>query len=143
MKLTTKSRYAVTAIMQVAVNSQNTEKPIPTKLAEISSNHDIPLNYLEQIFAKLRQASVVNAVKGPGGGYVLNIRANDLKIMDIIKAVDENVKMTICGGGKYCTKSGLKCNTHDLWKGLSAKIREYLSSISIEDVINNNLKIDA
>jgi len=131
MMLTTKSRYAVMAIVEVA-SSQSTR---PIKLADISNKQTIPLNYLEQIFLKLKKANIVKSVKGPGGGYCLNVPSESLNIIEIIDAVEENTKMTRCSVDKTCRKNGAKCMTHDLWKGLSTQIRGYFSSISVADVM--------
>jgi Rrf2 family iron-sulfur cluster assembly transcriptional regulator len=131
MMLTTKSRYAVMAIVEVA-SSQSTR---PIKLADISNKQTIPLNYLEQIFLKLKKANIVKSVKGPGGGYCLNVPSESLNIIEIIDAVEENTKMTRCSVDKSCRKNGAKCMTHDLWKGLGNQIRSYFSSISVADVM--------
>ncbi|GAB4163520.1 MAG: Fe-S cluster assembly transcriptional regulator IscR [Rickettsiaceae bacterium] len=135
MMLTTKSRYAVMAVIEVAANSSN----LPTKLADISAKQDIPLNYLEQIFAKLKKAGLVTSVKGPGGGYYLISPSEQITIEDIIDAVDENLKMTRCSKDKNCRKNGINCQTHDLWKGLSRQIRNYFANISIADVISGKI----
>lgn len=140
MKLTTKSRYAVMAVVEVAYRFQDSDAT-PTRLMDISESQDIPLNYLEQIFLKLKNADIVKSIKGPGGGYLLNQNTKDILVINIVDAVDENTKMTRCGNGKYCTKSGDKCKTHDLWKGLGTHIRNYLSSISIADIITENIRI--
>jgi len=131
MMLTTKSRYAVMVIVEVA-SSQSTR---PIKLADISNKQTIPLNYLEQIFLKLKKANIVKSVKGPGGGYCLNVPSESLNIIEIIDAVEENTKMTRCSVDKTCRKNGAKCMTHDLWKGLGNQIRSYFSSISVADVM--------
>lgn len=119
------------AIVEVAA-SQTTR---PIKLADISNKQTIPLNYLEQIFLKLKKADIVRAIKGPGGGYFLNIPSESLNIIEIIDAVEENTKMTRCSVDKACRKNGAKCMTHDLWKGLGNQIRSYFSSISVADVM--------
>ena len=137
MMLTTKSRYAVMAVIEVAANTTG----LPMKLADISTNQDIPLNYLEQIFLKLKKADLVKSVKGPGGGYQLNITSDQITIENIIDAVDENLKMTRCSRDKNCRKNGINCQTHDLWKGLGKRIRSYFASISIADVMNGELKV--
>ncbi len=135
--LTTRGRYAVMAIVDVAARGSNET----VKLSAISESQDIPLNYLEQIFLRLRRANIVSSVKGPGGGYVIIKEANQISVMNIIDAVDENIKMTRCGNRKFCMKSGQKCDTHDLWKGLGHSIREYLSSISIQDILTNKITV--
>lgn len=137
MMLTIKSRYAVMAIIEVANSSQN----LPVKLADIALKQNIPLNYLEQIFVKLKKAELVNSFKGPGGGYQLNNTSDKITIEHIIDAVDENLKMTRCAKDKSCRKNGLNCQTHDLWKGLGNQIRNYFSSISVADVISGNIKV--
>ncbi len=120
------------AVLELASNSEDK----PMKLADISHNQNIALSYLEQIFLKLKKVNIVSAVKGPGGGYFLSRDLELLKIIDIIDGVEENIKMTRCGTENTCIKSGVKCVTHDLWKGLGNKIRDYFSSISVKDVID-------
>ena len=138
MMLTIKSRYAVMAIMEVA-SGDGVE---PMKLADISANQDIPLNYLEQIFLKLKKAELVRSVKGPGGGYHLNNSSDKITIEAIIDAVEENLKMTRCSKDKNCRKNGINCKTHNLWKGLGKQIRNYFASISIADVISDEINLD-
>ena len=137
MMLTTKSRYAVRAVMEVASKNELT----PMRLADISANQDIPLSYLEQIFLKLKKADLVSSVKGPGGGYHLKNSSDQITIENIIDAVEENLKMTKCSKDKNCRKNGVNCKTHDLWKGLSRHIRNYFASISIADVISGKISI--
>lgn len=135
MMLTTKSRYAVMAILEVA-SSGSTQ---PMRLSDISEKQTIPLNYLEQIFLKLKKANIVKSVKGPGGGYCLNNTSELINIIEIIDAVEENTKMTRCSVDKTCRKNGVKCMTHDLWKGLGNQIRHYFSSISVADVMSGKI----
>lgn len=135
MMLTTKSRYAVMAIIEVA--SSGSTRPV--RLADISQRQTIPLNYLEQIFLKLKKAHIVKSVKGPGGGYCLTSTSELLNIIEIIDAVEENTKMTRCSVDKACRKNGAKCMTHDLWKGLGNQIRNYFSSISVADVMSGKI----
>jgi Rrf2 family iron-sulfur cluster assembly transcriptional regulator len=135
MMLTTKSRYAVMAIIEVA--SGGSTKPM--KLSDISEKQTIPLNYLEQIFLKLKKANIVKSFKGPGGGYCLSSTSESLNIIEIIDAVEENTKMTRCSVDKTCRKNGAKCMTHDLWKGLGNQIRNYFSSISVADVMSGKI----
>lgn len=137
MMLTTKGRYAVMAMIEVASAETNS----PLKLANISTKQDIPQNYLEQIFHKLKKAGLVKAVKGPGGGYMLNANKEDITIINIIDAVEENIKMTRCSVNKNCIKDGIKCKTHNLWKGLSQQIRGYFTSISVADVMNDKINL--
>lgn len=131
MILTTKARYAVMAVMEIADRDDNQ----PLSLLVISQRQDISLSYLEQIFACLRKAGIVKSVKGPGGGYVLGKDRKDLTIAEIIKAIGEPIKMTRCSDEKKsCTTSTAKCKTHHLWRGLENKIYEYLNSISVSDI---------
>lgn len=136
--LTTKSRYAVMAVTEVAESSDGNT---PMKLADISTNQNIPLNYLEQIFLKLKKARLVNSVKGPGGGYYLAEPSDKINIEQIVNAVEENLKMTRCSKDKSCRKNGVSCKTHNLWKGLGRQIRNYLASISIADVVSGNVNL--
>ncbi len=129
MILGTKARYAVTAMVALA-NKNST-----TTLAELAQAQDIPLPYLEQIFSKLKKAGLVEAARGPGGGYMLAGFPADMRIADIVDAVEENIKMTRCGettGG--CTATKAKCLTHDLWEGLERHIHGYLSALTLADV---------
>lgn len=137
MMLTTRGRYAVMAVVDVASRMDDGA----VKLSVIAESQDIPLNYLEQIFLRLRRANIVSSVKGPGGGYLMVGKASDVSVMNVIDAVEEKVKMTRCGNGKFCTKSGEKCETHDLWKGLGFRIREYLSSVSIQDILTDGIVV--
>lgn len=141
MQLTTKGRYAVMAILEIA--SHMTGSPIT--LSTIATRQNIPINYLEQIFAQLRKAKVVRAVKGPKGGYIIDAKLEHIKIANIIDAVDENIEMTRCSRktSKSCTPNNVKCNTHNLWLGLSIHIRDYLNNISVADMlaINQNVSI--
>ena len=131
MKLTTKGRYAVTAMLDLALN----DKENPVSLADISARQDISLSYLEQLFSKLRKSDLVVSMRGPGGGYRLKGSAQDIVIADIISSVDENVDVTRCGGLADCD-DGRPCLSHNLWMDLSDQIRMFLSSISLEDMKN-------
>jgi Rrf2 family iron-sulfur cluster assembly transcriptional regulator len=137
MMLTTKSRYAVMAMVDLAATG---EKNKPVKLAEIAARQEIALNYLEQIFTRLKNAGLVKSVKGPGGGYVLELELAQIKISDIVQAVDESVEMTRCAvhgeiaDKKGCMKDKTRCLTHDIWEGLTTQITGYLSSITLADV---------
>ena len=122
------------AILEVA--SSDSKKPM--RLSDISEKQTIPLNYLEQIFLKLKKANIVKSVKGPGGGYCLNSASELLNIIEIIDAVEENTKMTRCFVDKTCRKNGAKCMTHDLWTSLNVKILEYLSGITLADLVASN-----
>ncbi len=126
MRLTTKGRYAVTAMLDLAINAQ--DKPV--NLLDISDRHKISVSYLEQLFAKLRKSGLVSSVRGPGGGYRLG-RAEDLIfISEIIDAVDELVDATRCKGKGNC-QEGETCLTHDLWEDLSKQIHHFLGRISL------------
>ncbi len=130
MRLTTKGRYAVTAMLDLAFHSQKK----PATLTDIATRQTISLSYLEQLFARLRKAGMVTGVRGPGGGYKLSRPAADINIADIIEAVDEPVDSTKCGGEGNC-QEGLPCLTHDLWMGLSDQIRSYLQNISLGELL--------
>lgn len=126
MRLTTKGRYAVTAMLDLAYHSQKR----PVTLTDIATRQIISLSYLEQLFAKLRKAGIVIGVRGPGGGYKLSRAPADINVEEIIFAVDEPVDATRCGGKGDC-HDGQPCLTHDLWLGLSEQIRTYLQGISL------------
>lgn len=129
MRLTTRGRYAVTAMLDLALHG--TEKPI--SLADISRRQDISLSYLEQLFARLRQNRLVVSVRGPGGGYRLSRAAPDINVAEIIDAVNESVDATSCGGQGNC-QSGEVCLTHHLWEDLSDKIHGFLSGITLAEL---------
>jgi Rrf2 family iron-sulfur cluster assembly transcriptional regulator len=135
MILTTKGRYAVMAIIEIADNIEGK----PVSLLTISENQKISLSYLEQIFSCLRKSGIVASVKGPGGGYILGKNRAEITVAEIIKAIGEQIKMTRCDSvKKNCLgKSGkAKCKTHQLWKGLENSIYQYLASISLQDICN-------
>ncbi|MBU2098561.1 MAG: Fe-S cluster assembly transcriptional regulator IscR [Gammaproteobacteria bacterium] len=130
MKLTTKGRYAVTAMLDLAIHS-NRE---PVTLSDISLRQDISLSYLEQLFARLRRSELVQSVRGPGGGYRLGRDTHKIAVVDIIDAVDESVDATRCQGQGNC-QQGEICLTHHLWEDLSQQIHEFLSGISLADLM--------
>ena len=130
MRLTTKGRYAVTAMLDLAYHSEKR----PVTLTDIAKRQQISLSYLEQLFARLRRAGMVEGVRGPGGGYQLSRGSADISIAEIITAVDETIDSTRCGGKANCQREQ-PCLTHDLWMGLSDQIRQYLDSISLHDVL--------
>lgn len=134
MRLTTKGRYAVTAMLDLAFHSQTK----PVTLTDIATRQTISLSYLEQLFARLRKAGMVKGVRGPGGGYTLSRNAQDINIADIIEAVDETVDSTKCGGKGNC-QNEQPCITHDLWMGLSEQIRAYLKQISLGQLLERDL----
>lgn len=129
MKLSTKGRYAVTAMMDLALH----ETRGPVTLADISRCQGISLSYLEQLFAGLRRRGLVSGVRGPGGGYRLARPAGEITVADVIVAVDENVDATRCRGRENC-QNGERCLTHDLWSELSARIYSFLDGITLADL---------
>jgi Rrf2 family iron-sulfur cluster assembly transcriptional regulator len=133
VRLTTKGRYAVTAMLDLAFHSQIK----PVTLTDIAARQTISLSYLEQLFARLRRAGMVKGVRGPGGGYKLCRKTSDINIAEIIAAVNEPLDSTKCGGEANCQKDQA-CLTHDLWMGLSEQIRNYLKSISLADLLERN-----
>lgn len=137
MKLTTKGRYAVMAMVDLAKH----EKAGPVTLAAIADRQGISLSYLEQLFAKLRRGGLVRSVRGPGGGYVLVRPAAETRIADIILAVDEPIKATRCADGslKGCVPGLGRCLTHDLWEELGRQIYLYLSAVSLGDVLDRRI----
>ncbi|MFO1418031.1 MAG: Fe-S cluster assembly transcriptional regulator IscR [Methylotetracoccus sp.] len=130
MRLTTKGRYAVTAMLDLAYHSEKR----PVTLTDIAKRQQISLSYLEQLFSKLRRSGMVEGVRGPGGGYQLSRDSRQINIADIITAVDEPIDSTRCGGEGNC-QNNQPCLTHDLWMGLSEQIRVYLSTISLHDLL--------
>jgi Rrf2 family transcriptional regulator, iron-sulfur cluster assembly transcription factor len=142
MRLSTKGRYAVMAMADLAGNqAANEAADRPVALADIAQRQDISLSYLEQLFAKLRRGGLVTSVRGPGGGYRLSRPSSDLRIADIIVAVDEPIAATRCkpGSSKGCTKTGARCVTHDLWEELGQQIHVFLSSVSLADVVERKV----
>lgn len=133
MRLTTKGRFAVTAMMGLAL--QGDEGPVT--LAEISARQQISLSYLEQLFGKLRRNELVRSVRGPGGGYRIAKPTNDISVADIILAVDEPIDATQCGGKENC-QDDHKCLTHDLWANLNAHIFTYLRAVSLGELVSNH-----
>ena len=130
MRLTTKGRYAVTAILDLALHDAQG----PVNLADISKRQEISLAYLEQLFAKLRRNGLVESSRGPGGGYRLKKAAEDISVADVINAVDEQVDATRCGGQQNC-QGDLRCLTHDLWQDLSDQISAFLTSITMAELV--------
>lgn len=131
MRLTTKGRFAVTALLDLAM--QHSKEPV--KLAEISKRQQISLSYLEQLFTKLRQQKLVDSVRGPGGGYCLAKKMEHVSVADIILAVDEPIDATKCGGKENC-HNDKKCMTHDLWKKLNELIFDHLGSVSLKQLVD-------
>ncbi len=133
MRLTTKGRYAVTAILDLAIHNDRG----PISLAEISARQDISLSYLEQLFASLRRKGLVASTRGPGGGYSLKLPATDISIADVITAVDEKLETMKCGGAGDCQNNS-RCLTHDLWCDLSGQIQQFLADITLENLMSRN-----
>ncbi len=137
MRLSTKGRYAVMAMVDLAKCGNGR----PVALSEIAERQEISLSYLEQLFAKLRRAELVNSVRGPGGGYVLSRRADETRIADIILAVDEPIRATRCSPGSAagCTGNKSRCATHDLWEELSNLIHLFFNSVTLADVVDRRV----
>lgn len=133
MRLTTKGRFAVTAMIDLGLNGG--EKPVT--LSAISERQNISLSYLEQLFAKLRRHGIVESVRGPGGGYCLARDAAKISVADVILAVDEPLDATQCGGRENC-KSDHRCMTHDLWSTLNRKMLDYLASVHLAELVESN-----
>ncbi|MES2830906.1 MAG: Fe-S cluster assembly transcriptional regulator IscR [Pseudomonadota bacterium] len=136
MRLTTKGRFAVTAMIDLALQQDNG----PVTLAGVSARQEISLSYLEQLFGKLRRHEIVKSVRGPGGGYRLSGPAENISVADIILAVDEPIDATQCGGKENCHTSehsgNGRCMTHDLWATLNTKMVDYLQSVSLKDLVD-------
>ena len=133
MKLTSKGRYAVTAMLDVALHS--TRGPVP--LADISERQEISLSYLEQLFSRLRKQGLVDSVRGPGGGYLLGRDAADIAVGEVVRAVDESVDATRCQGQSDC-QGGNRCLTHSLWQDLSDRISVFLNSITLGELMSKS-----
>ena len=138
MKLSTKGRYAVMAMVDLTRNSDGS----PVALADIAERQEISLSYLEQLFAKLRKNGLVKSVRGPGGGYLLAHPIEAMRISDIILAVDEPIRATRChvGSAAGCRSNRSRCVTHDLWEELGNQIHLYLSSVTLADVCNKRIR---
>ena len=132
MRLTTKGRFAVTALLDLAMQRSSG----PVKLAEISKRQQISLSYLEQLFGKLRQRKLVESVRGPGGGYCLAKNMEHVSVADIILAVDEPIDSTQCGGKENC-HNDKKCMTHDLWTNLNALIFNHLGAVTLKHLVDD------
>ncbi len=131
MRLTTKGRYAVTAMLDLALHHGDG----PITLADIAQRQGISLSYLEQLFSRLRKHGLVSSVRGPGGGYTLGRDSDSIFVAQVISAVDENVDTTRCGGAHNC-QDNQQCLTHDLWQDLSNRIFDYLNQISLRDLMS-------
>jgi Rrf2 family iron-sulfur cluster assembly transcriptional regulator len=138
MILTTKARYAVTAMLDIAYHTEG--KPI--SLPEIAVRQNISLSYLEQLFSRLKKNGLVDSIKGPGGGYRLSKGADDIVISDVIHAVEENLETTACNGKSNC-HNNQQCLSHNLWEDLGTEIKNFLSDVTLQQVIaknNNSIK---
>jgi Rrf2 family iron-sulfur cluster assembly transcriptional regulator len=141
MRLSTKGRYAVMAVADLARQGDRA-----VSLAEIASRQQISLAYLEQLFGRLRRAGLVRSVRGPGGGYRLARSAAETHVADVVLAVDEPIRATRCTGassGKGCMPGGERCLTHELWEDLGRQIHRYLAAVSIEDVLERRTRREA
>ena len=134
MRLTTKGRFAVTAMVELALRRGTA----PMTLAEISLRQKISLSYLEQLFAKLRRRGIVASVRGPGGGYRLAKEMGQIAVADIVIAVDEPLDATQCGGKENC-RDEQKCITHDLWVRLNQQVLDYLGSVSLKQLVDDQI----
>ena len=132
MRLTTKGRYAVTAMLDLSLNYGLG----PITLSDISGRQGISLSYLEQLFSRLRKHGLVISARGPGGGYSLSRPADDISVGEVISAVDEKIDSTDCNGKGNC-KGDEPCISHELWQGLSTQISEFLAGITLEEVVKN------
>jgi len=135
MRLTTKGRFAVTAMIDLALRGDDG----PVTLAGISDRQKISLSYLEQLFGKLRRCALVDSVRGPGGGYCLAHPARAISVADVVRAVDEPLDATHCGGKENC-RDDERCMTHELWTTLNAKMYEFLASVTLADLVEEQLK---
>lgn len=135
MRLTTKGRFAVTAMIDLALRSGDG----PVTLAGISERQKISLSYLEQLFGKLRRHGLVDSVRGPGGGYCLARPGSKITVADVVRAVDEQLDATQCGGKENC-RDEERCMTHELWTTLNFKMYEYLTSVTLADLVDIQLK---
>jgi Rrf2 family iron-sulfur cluster assembly transcriptional regulator len=140
MRLSTKGRYAVMAMVDLA--RRETEAVRAVALADIAARQEISLSYLEQLFARLRRRGLVKSARGPGGGYRLAKGAHETTIADIVHAVDEPLRATRCSAGNGCMIKGERCLTHDLWADLGERIEDYLASVSLADVATGRLSSD-
>lgn len=135
MRLTTKGRFAVTAMIDLGLRQSNG----PVTLAAISQRQQISLSYLEQLFGKLRRHELVESTRGPGGGYTLARKASDITVADIIVSVDEPIDATQCGGKENCLGEGTRCMTHDLWASLNVRMVEFLDSVTLQKLVDDQL----
>lgn len=135
MRMTTKGRFAVTAMIDLALRHAQG----PVTLSAISQRQQISLSYLEQLFGKMRRNGLVESTRGPGGGYSLGRKAVDISVADIIQSVDEPIDATQCGGKENCGGAGVRCMTHDLWQSLNDRMVEFLNGISLAQLVQEQL----
>ena len=135
MRLTTKGRFAVTAMIDLGLSQNNG----PVTLAAISQRQKISLSYLEQLFGKLRRHELVESTRGPGGGYTLGRKASAITVADIIVSVDEPIDATHCAGKENCLGEAGRCMTHDLWASLNSRMVEFLDSVSLQKLVDDQL----
>ena len=135
MRLTTKGRFAVTAMIDLGLRQSNG----PVTLAAISQRQQISLSYLEQLFGKLRRHELVESTRGPGGGYTLARSPTEITVADIITSVDEPMDATQCGGKENCLGDGERCMTHDLWAALNVRMVEFLDSVTLQQLVDDQL----
>ncbi len=135
MRLTTKGRFAVTAMIDLGLRQSSG----PVTLAAISQRQQISLSYLEQLFGKLRRNALVESTRGPGGGYTLARAPIDITVAEIITSVDEPIDATQCGGKENCMGEGVRCMTHELWAALNVKMVEFLDSVNLQSLVDEQL----
>ncbi len=135
MRLTTKGRFAVTAMIDLALRQNNG----PVTLAAISQRQQISLSYLEQLFGKLRRHELVESTRGPGGGYTLGRKAAEITVADIIVSVDEPLDATSCGGKENGNGDGGRCMTHELWSSLNSRMVEFLDSVTLQKLVDDQI----
>jgi len=140
MKLSTKGRYAVMAMTDLAANTGRDVSRRAVPLADIAARQEISLPYLEQLFARLRRRGLVESVRGPGGGYRLARGAGQTSVAEVVLAVDEPLRATRCkAAGPGCLKGGVRCATHDLWDEMGRRLEDYLAGVSLEDVATRRI----
>ncbi len=135
MRLTTKGRFAVTAMIDLGLR----QSAGPVTLSAISQRQQISLSYLEQLFGKLRRKGLVESTRGPGGGYMLSRAPQDISVAEIITSVDEPIDATQCGGKENCLGDGARCMTHDLWASLNARMVEFLGSVHLQQLVDEQI----
>jgi Rrf2 family iron-sulfur cluster assembly transcriptional regulator len=143
MRLTTRGRFAVAAMLDLALTRIKVDAEAPVSLGGISQRQSISLSYLEQLFAKLRRSGLVESVRGPGGGYVLARDAFSISVAEVIAAVDEPIDATQCSGQRNCKGPNQPCITHHLWEGLNLQIMDYLKGVSLGKLVEQTMSAAA